>query len=137
MKKNIKSKIVALMLLVLGIFSFAMNISATDDSGKIILSKETTKVADNFDANNPERGRLANVTLTINANSYNEQTTTMSKVDIILVLDGSNSMKDDAEGNDLFIHSKNKESILKESATHQSPVLMRLKERLKEDNGKN
>ena len=61
--------------------------------------KHLKKVVDNFDANNPERGRLANITLTINANSYNEQTTTMGKVDIILVLDGSNSMKYDAEGN--------------------------------------
>ena len=118
MKKNIKSKIVALMLLVLGIFSFAMNISATDDSGKIILSKETTKVADNFDANNPERGRLANVTLTINANSYNEQTTTMGKVDIILVLDGSNSMKYDAEGNQNNIPVEDRRlTALKTSAT--------------------
>ena len=118
MKKNIGLKVIGVLFLILGIFGITMNISANDDSGKIILSKEATKVADNFDENNPEYGRLANVTLTINANSYNEQTTTMGKVDIILVLDGSNSMKYDAEGNQNNIPEADQRlTALKTSAT--------------------
>ena len=90
MKKNTKSKIIALVIAVLGILGISIGISATDTSGKIILSKTATKVKENFDETNPEYGRLANVTLTVGANSYPGKE--MNKVDIILVLDSSGSM---------------------------------------------
>ena len=90
MKKNTKSKILALVIAVLGILGISIGISATDTSGKIILSKTATKVKENFDETNPEYGRLANVTLTVGANSYPGKE--MNKVDIILVLDSSGSM---------------------------------------------
>ena len=118
MQKSFKMKLIGYVLVVLGVFGFALNISATDDSGKIILSKEATKVADNFPDDNDEKGRLANVTLKINANSYTEQESHMNKVDIILVLDGSNSMKYDAEGNKNNIPTSDQRlTALKTSAT--------------------
>ena len=93
MKKSTKSKIITLILAVLGILGISIGISATDDAGKIILSKTATKVSENFDENNPEYGRLANVTLTVGGNPYTTQESSMDKLDIILVLDGSGSMQ--------------------------------------------
>ena len=100
MKKSTKSKLLALVVAVLGILGISIGISATDDAGKIILSKTATKVRENFDKTNPEYGRLANVTLTVGGNPYTTQESSMDKLDIILVLDGSNSMAYDAEGNE-------------------------------------
>ena len=97
MKKLWKNKKVILMLtVVLSLLGLNQIISADNDPGKIKLTKTATKVSNNFDENNPEYGRLANVTLSVSANPYTEQETTMDKLDIILVLDSSGSMDESA-----------------------------------------
>ena len=117
MRKSIKFRVIGFILVALGILGITMNIFANDDDGKIILSKETTKVADNFGKDNPEYGRLANVTLKINANGYTEQESRMSKIDIILVLDSSNSMRRTASGDLTDDNSKRRITALKNTAT--------------------
>ena len=97
MRKVLKNKKVIMMLIVvLSLLGINQIISADNDPGKITLTKTATKISNNFEDNNPEYGRLANVTLKVEANPYTEQETTMDKLDIILVLDSSGSMKDPA-----------------------------------------
>ena len=62
------------------------------NEGKIELTKTANKVSSRFDKTNLKEGRFADVTLNVKANSYKNQDTVYSKLDIVLVLDSSGSM---------------------------------------------
>ena len=65
---------------------------AQEDNGKIVLTKTATKIYEGSSEKNLEYGRLAEVSLKVNANPYTENTTTNGKLDIVIVFDGSGSM---------------------------------------------
>ena len=89
LKKN--SKILLLLVAIISLFGFSM-IFASDEPGKITISKSATKDYDDAGDDNLKKGRNAKVTLTVNGNPYTTSQTSMSKLDIILVLDNSGSM---------------------------------------------
>ena len=89
LKKN--SKILLLLVAIVSLFGFSM-IFASDETGKITISKSATKIYDDAGTDNLKKGRNAKVTLTVNGNPYTTSQTSMSKLDIILVLDNSGSM---------------------------------------------
>ena len=89
LKKN--SKILLLLVAIISLFGFSM-IFASDEPGKITISKSATKIYDDAGDDNLKKGRNAKVTLTVNGNPYTTSQTSMSKLDIILVLDNSGSM---------------------------------------------
>ena len=89
LKKN--SKILLLLVAIISLFGFSM-IFASDEPGKITISKSATKIYDDASDDNLKKGRNAKVTLTVNGNPYTTSQTSMSKLDIILVLDNSGSM---------------------------------------------
>lgn len=89
LKKN--SKILLLLVAIISLFGFSM-IFASDEPGKITISKSATKSYDDASDDNLKKGRNAKVTLTVNGNPYTTSQTSMSKLDIILVLDNSGSM---------------------------------------------
>ena len=89
LKKN--SKILLLLVAIVSLFGFSM-IFASDEPGKISISKSATKIYDDAGDDNLKKGRNAKVTLTVNGNPYTTSQTSMSKLDIILVLDNSGSM---------------------------------------------
>src|SRR5574344_724831 len=67
-------------------------VTALEDNGKIKLTKTATKIYDETSADNLEYGRLAKVDLSVDANPYNESTSTNGKLDIVIIFDGSGSM---------------------------------------------
>ena len=89
LKKN--SKILLLLVAIVSLFGFSM-IFASDEPGKITISKSATKIYDDAGDDNLKKGRNAKVTLTVNGNPYTTSQTSMSKLDIVLVLDNSGSM---------------------------------------------
>ena len=88
-KHKIKLILSTLFLSLITIFT----ISAQNNAGKIEITKEASKISQEFTSDNLEYGRLAKVNLNIKANPYNEETRTSNKLDIVLVLDKSKSMK--------------------------------------------
>ncbi|MDO4369484.1 MAG: Cna B-type domain-containing protein [bacterium] len=83
--------------LILGVLFLSLitifTISAQNNAGKIEIIKEASKISEEFTSNNLEYGRFAKVNLNIKANPYNEKTKESDKLDIVLVLDKSKSMK--------------------------------------------
>lgn len=116
-KVSRKFKIVSLFAIVLSIFGISFAISADSEAGKIILTKEASKVSDHLDATNEEYGRIANVTLTVGANPYTEKEATIDKLDIILVLDSSGSMRWTSDGKETQNDASRRITALKETAT--------------------
>ena len=116
--KNVskKAKYLLLLAILLCLVGVGLSISAEDEAGKIILSKEATKVTDDFDETNLEYGRLANVTLTVGGNPYSTQESTMDELDIVLVLDSSGSMAENAEGGETHVDKDRRITGLKDSA---------------------
>ncbi len=91
MKKQAKKFIFTSIAMIVFIFVGCLA-SAISENGKINLSKTSTKVYDEVTNDNLEYGRKAKVNLSIDANPYTETASTTGKLDIVLVLDGSNSM---------------------------------------------
>lgn len=91
-KHSTKFKVLSTLLVVFSVFGFLHFVAASGDEGKIELTKTATKVSERFDEKNLEEGRFADVTLNVKANSYSNQETVYSKLDIVLVLDSSGSM---------------------------------------------
>ena len=70
------------LLISVSIFLVGVNyVNAEGTAGEILLTKTATK-------KDKEKGRSADVTLTVNANGF----TTVDKTDVVLVLDRSTSM---------------------------------------------
>ena len=86
-KQSTKFKVLSTLLVVLSAFGFLHFVTASDNAGKIELTKTATKLSDRFDKTNLEEGRFADVTLNVKAKSYSNQETVYSKLDIVLVLD--------------------------------------------------
>ena len=83
--KGFKKYLLTLLISV-SIFLVGVNyVNAEGTAGEILLTKTATK-------KDKEKGRSADVTLTVNANGF----TTVDKTDVVLVLDRSTSMNDDA-----------------------------------------
>ena len=99
-KQSTKFKILSTLLVVLSAFGFLHFVTASGNEGKIELTKTATKLSERFDKTNLEEGRFADVTLNVKANSYNNQETVYSKLDIVLVLDSSGSMGYGPKGKD-------------------------------------
>ena len=91
-KHSTKFKVLSTLLVVFSVFGFLHFVAASGNEGKIELTKTATKVSERFDEKNLEEGRFADVTLNVKANSYSNQETVYSKLDIVLVLDSSGSM---------------------------------------------
>ena len=91
-KHSTKFKVLSTLLVVFSVFGFLHFVAASGDEGKIELTKTATKLSERFDEKNLEEGRFADVTLNVKANSYSNQETVYSKLDIVLVLDSSGSM---------------------------------------------
>lgn len=108
MKKIIRKLRFVLLFVIISSLGFGLSILAKDESGKIILTKEATKIDDNFSNTNEEYGRLAKVSLSVTGNPYTKEETTFDKVDIILVLDSSGSMAYDADGNKANVSNEDK-----------------------------
>ena len=87
-----KHKFIYIFMLIASIIvggTFLMT-NAKDEAGKISLEKNATKVYDGVSEDNLEKGRFAQVTLDVNAKSYDVDAKT--KLDIVLVIDNSSSM---------------------------------------------
>ena len=87
-----KHKFIYIFMLVASIIvggTFLMT-NAKDEAGKISLEKNATKVYEGVSEDNLEKGRFAQVTLDVNAKSYDVDAKT--KLDIVLVIDNSSSM---------------------------------------------
>ena len=87
-----KHKFIYIFMLVASIIvggTFLMT-NAKDEAGKISLEKNATKVYDGVSEDNLEKGRFAQVTLDVNAKSYDVDAKT--KLDGVLVMDNSYSM---------------------------------------------
>ena len=83
--KGFKKYLLTLLISV-SIFLVGVNyVNAEGTAGEILLTKTATK-------KDKEKGRSADVTLTVNANGF----TTVDKTDVVLVLDRSTSMNGDA-----------------------------------------
>lgn len=91
-KHSTKFKVLSTLLVVFSVFGFLHFVAASGNEGKIELTKTATKLSERFDETNLEEGRFADVTLNVKANSYSNQETVYSKLDIVLVLDSSGSM---------------------------------------------
>ena len=91
-KHSTKFKFLSTLLVVFSVFGFLHFVAASGNEGKIELTKTATKLSERFDETNLEEGRFADVTLNVKANSYSNQETVYSKLDIVLVLDSSGSM---------------------------------------------
>ena len=65
-------------------------INAQDEKGKINVNKSATKVYEGASEDNLEKGRFANVNLSVSANSFDIEA--KNKLDIVLVIDNSSSM---------------------------------------------
>lgn len=91
-KHSTKFKVLSTLLVVFSVFGFLHFVAASGNEGKIELTKTATKLSERFDEKNLEEGRFADVTLNVKANSYSNQETVYSKLDIVLVLDSSGSM---------------------------------------------
>ena len=91
-KQSTKFKVLSILLIIVSVFGFSRFVTAEGTEGKIELTKTATKVSSHFDETNLEEGRFADVTLNVKANSYKNQDTVYSKLDIVLVLDSSGSM---------------------------------------------
>ena len=90
--KYIYAAILLVSVIIGGTFLMA---NAQDDAGKISLDKSATKVYEGTSEDNLEKGRFAQVTLDVNAKSYDLDAKT--KLDVVLVMDNSSSMdKEDA-----------------------------------------
>lgn len=97
-KQSTKFKTLSTLLVVFSVFGFLHFVAASGNEGKIELTKTATKLSERFDEKNLEEGRFADVTLNVKANSYSNQETVYSKLDIVLVLDSSGSMAYGPEG---------------------------------------
>ena len=87
-----KHKFIYIFMLVASIIvggTFLMT-NAKDEAGKISLEKSATKVYEGVSEDNLEKGRFAQVTLDVNAKSYDLDAKT--KLDVVLVMDNSSSM---------------------------------------------
>ena len=91
-KQSTKFKVLSTLLVILSVFGFLQLVVASDTAGKIEITKTATKKSTSFDETNLIEGRLADVTLKVKANSYSNQITSYSKLDVVLVLDASSSM---------------------------------------------
>ena len=85
--KYIYAAILLVSVIIGGTFLMA---NAQDDAGKISLDKSATKVYEGTSEDNLEKGRFAQVTLDVNAKSYDLDAKT--KLDVVLVMDNSSSM---------------------------------------------
>ena len=85
--KYIYAAILLVSVIIGGTFLMA---NAQDDAGKISLDKSATKVYEGTSEDNLEKGRFAQVTLDVNAKSYDVDAKT--KLDVVLVMDNSSSM---------------------------------------------
>lgn len=93
--KYIYAAILLVSVIIGGTFLMA---NAQDDAGKISLDKSATKVYEGTSEDNLEKGRFAQVTLDVNAKSYDVDAKT--KLDVVLVMDNSYSMGEkDADSN--------------------------------------
>ena len=90
-KKSIKFLLLFLVVLVGAILIGDLAV-AQEEYGKIKVTKTATKIYDGASDSNLEYGRLAEVSLQVDANPYTESSVTNSKLDIVLVFDGSGSM---------------------------------------------
>ena len=123
MIKSLKSHKITYMILAFVVaLGAALWVTAeTENPGKINLTKTATKVYESeesdYNSENLEKGRYAKVTLDVNANSYNYDEHSTDKVDIVLVLDGSGSMKWNANGKSTNKDSERRITLLKNSAT--------------------
>ena len=97
-KQSTKFKVLSILLIIVSVFGFSRFVTAEGTEGKIELTKTATKVSSRFDETNLEEGRFADVTLNVKANSYKNQDTVYSKLDIVLVLDSSGSMSYGPDG---------------------------------------
>ena len=120
--KGFKKYLLTLLISV-SIFLVGVNyVNAEGTAGEILLTKTATK-------EDKEKGRSADVTLTVNANGF----TTVDKTDVVLVLDRSTSMNDDASmentkkaANDLvnlLITDKTKDNTRAAIVTYGSDLL--------------
>ena len=91
MKKQTKRFKVVSLFLVTVVFLFIAGLaSAANENGKINLTKSATKIYDGSLEDNLTKGRLSKVSLSVDANEYLEPIP--NKIDIVLILDGSESM---------------------------------------------
>lgn len=97
-KQSTKFKVLSILLIIVSVFGFSRFVTAEGNEGKIELTKTATKVSSRFDKTNLKEGRFADVTLNVKANSYKNQDTVYSKLDIVLVLDSSGSMSYGPDG---------------------------------------
>ena len=110
------------LLISLSIFLVGVNyVNAEGTAGEILLTKTATK-------EDKEKGRSADVTLTVNANGF----TTVSKTDVVLVLDRSTSMNGTSMENtkkaakdliELLITDKTKDNTRAAIVTYGSNLL--------------
>ena len=119
--KGFKKYLLTLLISV-SIFLVGVNyVNAEGTAGEILLTKTATK-------KDKEKGRSADVTLTVNANGF----TTVDKIDVVLVLDRSTSMNGTSMENtkkaakdlvDLLITDKTKDNTRAAIVTYGSDLL--------------
>ena len=119
--KGFKKYLLTLLISV-SIFLVGVNyVNAEGTAGEILLTKTATK-------KDKEKGRSADVTLTVNANGF----TTVDKTDVVLVLDRSTSMNGTSMENtkkaakdlvDLLITDKTKDNTRAAIVTYGSDLL--------------
>ncbi len=120
--KGFKKYLLTLLISV-SVFLVGVNyVNAEGTAGEILLTKTATK-------EDKEKGRSADVTLTVNANSF----TTVNKTDVVIVLDRSTSMNDGTQMSDtkkaakdlvnLLITDKTKDNTRAAIVTYGSDLL--------------
>ena len=104
MKKiSTRMKVILFLLVVFSVTLISLNpqIKAADERGKITVTKSATKSMTASDLEkypylteeNLQKGRYAKVNLNVSAKGYTVETEVMSKLDIVIIFDSSNSME--------------------------------------------
>ena len=123
MKEKLRKNIVWVFFVVLAVIGSIFAITAQDNAGKIEISKTATKMITNDPDNNLVYGRKAKVELSVKAHPYNKNITTYDKLDVVLVLDSSGSMKEDNKLVDLKAAAKDLVKTLMSDGTNQVGIV--------------
>ena len=123
MKEKLRKNIVWVFFVVLAVVGSIFAITAQDNAGKIEISKTATKMITNDPDNNLVYGRKAKVELNVKAHPYNKNITTYDKLDVVLVLDSSGSMKEDNKLVDLKAAAKDLVKTLMSDGTNQVGIV--------------
>ena len=123
MKEKLRKNIVWVFFVVLAVVGSIFAITAQDNAGKIEISKTATKMITNDPDNNLVYGRKAKVELNVKAHPYNKNITTYDKLDVVLVLDSSGSMKEDNKLVDLKAAAEDLVKALMSDGTNQVGIV--------------